>query len=131
MSEFTPPAAGDYLAQVSFDTEQIPVGEVRSGMMSTRAHRRQLVPNDTVAVVEPRDRFGAGKKFVDGSAPQSHVANIRDVRSLVLHPASTTHSHSTPNERSIFRAVFGLVCLAVGIQDIDADPRAGFAAAAS
>jgi O-acetylhomoserine (thiol)-lyase len=34
----------------------------------------------------------AGKRFVDGLELHSHVANVGDVRSLVIHPASTTHS---------------------------------------
>jgi O-acetylhomoserine (thiol)-lyase len=41
----------------------------------------------------------AGKKFVEGLELHSHVANIGDVRSLVIHPASTTHSQLTPQEQ--------------------------------
>ena len=41
----------------------------------------------------------AGKRFVDALELHSHVANIGDVRSLVIHPASTTHSQLTPDEQ--------------------------------
>ena len=42
----------------------------------------------------------AGKKFVEGLELHSHVANIGDVRSLVIHPASTTHSQLTEEEQA-------------------------------
>jgi O-acetylhomoserine (thiol)-lyase len=62
----------------------------------------------------------------------SHVANIGDVRSLVIHPASTTHSQLTPEEQASTGVFPGLVRLSVGlesIEDILADLDAGFAAA--
>ncbi|MGA0324254.1 MAG: O-acetylhomoserine aminocarboxypropyltransferase/cysteine synthase family protein, partial [Ilumatobacteraceae bacterium] len=74
----------------------------------------------------------AGKKFVEGLELHSHVANIGDVRSLVIHPASTTHSQLTPEEQSASSVTPGLVRLSVGlenIEDILDDLRAGFAAA--
>ncbi|WP_406270678.1 PLP-dependent transferase [Nocardia sp. NBC_00881] len=131
MSDFTAPATGNYLAQVPFGTEQIQLGQVRSGMTSARPHTQRLVPNGTVAAFAPRGGVGAGKKFVDGSAPQSLVANIGDVRSLVMDPASRTHSHLAPDERSASGAIHRLVRPTVGIRDSDTDPRAGFAAAAA
>ena len=63
----------------------------------------------------------------------SHVANIGDVRSLVIHPASTTHSQLTPEEQALSAVTPGLVRLSVGlesIEDIIADLEKGFAAAA-
>ena len=62
----------------------------------------------------------------------SHVANIGDVRSLVIHPASTTHQQLTPQEQLTTGVTPGLVRLAVGIEGIDdilADLERGFAAA--
>ena len=41
----------------------------------------------------------AGRAFVEALQLHSHVANIGDVRSLVIHPASTTHSQLTPEEQ--------------------------------
>lgn len=74
----------------------------------------------------------AGKKFVEGLVLHSHVANIGDVRSLVIHPASTTHSQLTPEEQLAGGVTPGLVRLAVGLEglsDIFADLEVGFAAA--
>jgi O-acetylhomoserine (thiol)-lyase len=74
----------------------------------------------------------AGKKFVEGLELHSHVANIGDVRSLVIHPASTTHSQLTPEEQAETGVYPGLVRLSVGIEHIDdiiADLEKGFAAA--
>ena len=76
----------------------------------------------------------AGKKFVNALTLHSHVANIGDVRSLVIHPASTTHSQLTPEEQLAAGVTPGLVRLAVGIEGIDdilADLETGLAAAAS
>ena len=74
----------------------------------------------------------AGQKFVAGLKLHSRVAYIGDVRSLVIHPASTTHSQLTPEEQKSTGVFPGLVRLSVGletIEDILADLEAGFAAA--
>lgn len=74
----------------------------------------------------------AGRRFVDGTELHSHVANIGDVRSLVIHPASTTHSQGSDEDRRGAGVTPGLVRLAVGIEGIDdilADLEKGFAAA--
>ena len=74
----------------------------------------------------------AGKKFVEGLELHSHVANIGDVRSLVIHPASTTHSQLTPEQQLAAGVTPGLVRLAVGLEALDdilADLDAGFRSA--
>ena len=74
----------------------------------------------------------AGEKFVAGLSLHSHVANIGDVRSLVIQPSSTTHSQLTADEQKSAGVDPGMVRLSVGlesIQDILADLDAGFAAA--
>ncbi len=66
------------------------------------------------------------------STLHSHVANIGDVRSLVIHPASTTHSQLTPEEQAASDVTPGLVRLSVGLESIDdiiADLEQAFAAA--
>ncbi len=76
----------------------------------------------------------AGRRFVEALELHSHVANIGDVRSLVIHPASTTHSQLTEEEQRATGVTPGLVRLAVGIEnisDILADLEAGFRAAKS
>ena len=74
----------------------------------------------------------AGRKFVEALELHSHVANIGDVRSLAIHPATTTHSQLTPDEQASTGVEPGLVRLSVGIEsveDIIADLDKGFAAA--
>jgi O-acetylhomoserine (thiol)-lyase len=97
---------------------------------------RKYAPAGTGAVVafEIKGGIEAGKKFVDALELHSHVANIGDVRSLVIHPASTTHSQLSDEERASAGVTPGLVRLAVGIEgieDILADLDAGFRAAKS
>lgn len=74
----------------------------------------------------------AGQRFVEALELHSHVANIGDVRSLVIHPASTTHSQLTPQEQLTGGVTPGLVRLSVGLEgiaDILADLETGFRAA--
>jgi O-acetylhomoserine (thiol)-lyase len=74
----------------------------------------------------------AGKRFVDGVELFSHLANIGDVRSLIIHPASTTHSQLTPDQQATAGVTPGLVRLSVGLEhtdDLIADLETGFRAA--
>ncbi len=74
----------------------------------------------------------AGQRFVGALELHSHVANIGDVRSLVIHPASTTHSQLSDEEQVATGVHPGLVRLSVGLESIDdiiADLDAGFRAA--
>lgn len=76
----------------------------------------------------------AGKRFVEALELFSHLANIGDTRSLVIHPASTTHSQLTEEEQAHSGVQAGLVRLSVGLEDISdilADLERGFAAAAN
>ena len=85
-----------------------------------------------VLAFEIQGGLAAGKKFVEGLTLHSHVANIGDVRSLAIHPASTTHSQGGDEDRLSAGVTPGLVRLAVGIEHIDdiiADLDQGFTAA--
>ncbi len=76
----------------------------------------------------------AGVKFVEALQLHSHLANIGDVRSLVIHPASTTHSQLTESEQLTTGVNPGLIRLSVGlenVEDIIDDLEQGFAAARS
>ena len=87
----------------------------------------------SVLAFEIRGGQEAGKKFVEGLTLHSHVANIGDARSLVIQPASTTHSQLTPEEQAASDVTPGLIRLSVGLESIDdilADLDQGFAAAA-
>ena len=74
----------------------------------------------------------AGRNFVEGLKLFSHVANIGDVRSLVIHPASTTHSQLNSEEQIKAGIMPGMVRVSIGlenIEDIKNDIKLGFAAA--
>lgn len=60
----------------------------------------------------------AARAFVSSLRLHSHVANIGDVRSLAIHPASTTHGQLTPAEQAAAGVTPGLVRLSVGIEDL-------------
>ncbi len=97
---------------------------------------KRLAPKGVGAVLsfELAGGIEAGKAFVNALRLHSHVANIGDVRSLVIHPASTTHQQLTPEEQLATGVTPGLVRLAVGLEGIDdilADLERGFAGSAS
>ena len=62
--------------------------------------------------------YEAGKKFIDALELFSLVANIGDAKSLVIHPASTTHQQLTAEEQKTTGVTPELVRLSVGIEDI-------------
>ena len=62
--------------------------------------------------------YEAGKAFVENVELFSHLANIGDTRSLVIHPASTTHSQLTPDQRHLAGAGDDVVRLSVGIEAV-------------
>lgn len=61
----------------------------------------------------------AGKTFIDALKLLSHVANIGDAKSLVIHPASTTHQQLTPEQRVAAGATDDYIRLSIGLEDID------------
>ncbi|MFZ0408373.1 MAG: PLP-dependent transferase, partial [Cyanobium sp.] len=94
---------------------------------------RKYAPLGTSGILafEIQGGVEAGKTFVEALKLHSHVANIGDVRSLVIHPASTTHSQLSPEEQLASGVTPGLVRLSVGLenlQDILTDLELGFGA---
>ena len=92
---------------------------------------KKYAPKGSGAVLsfELKGGIEAGKKFVESLKLFSHVANIGDVRSLVIHPATTTHSQLSPEEQLTAGVTPGLVRLSLGlenIEDIKADLEDGF-----
>ena len=92
---------------------------------------KKYAPKGAGAIVSFEIKGGveAGAKFVESLGLFSHVANIGDVRSLVIHPASTTHSQLTPEQQLTTGVTPGLVRLSVGLESVDdliADLKAGF-----
>ncbi|MDR9396733.1 bifunctional o-acetylhomoserine/o-acetylserine sulfhydrylase [Pontimonas sp.] len=98
-------------------------------------HAQRYAPKGVGAVLsfEIKGGVDAGRALVDSVELHSHVANIGDVRSLIIHPASTTHSQLTPEQQLTAGVTPGLVRLSVGLEHVDdiiADLEAGFQAAA-
>ena len=105
------------------------------GLTSSKWHDRakELLPKGSGAVLS----FGlaggaeAGQKFIDSLGLFSHLANVGDVRSLAIHPATTTHSQLTVEEQAATGVSPDMVRLSVGIEsiaDILADLDAGLRA---
>ena len=107
------------------------------GLESSPWHERQqrYLPKGAGAIIAFGIAGGAeaGRRFIEGLELFSHLANVGDVRSLAIHPASTTHSQLTEAEQLTHRrharsgpAVRGA---SRSIDDILADLDAGFRAA--
>ncbi|TFC02118.1 bifunctional o-acetylhomoserine/o-acetylserine sulfhydrylase [Cryobacterium mannosilyticum] len=98
------------------------------------AAANKYAPQGVGAVLsfELKGGVDAGRALVDNLELFSHLANIGDVRSLVIHPASTTHAQLTPEQQLTAGVTPGLVRLSVGIEniaDLKADLELGLAAA--
>jgi O-acetylhomoserine (thiol)-lyase len=111
---------------------------VPAGLKSSPWNKRaqKYLPNGQGAIIafELKGGIEAGKNFIDSLELFSHLANVGDVRSLAIHPASTTHSQLTVDEQTTTGVTPGLVRLSVGIETIDdilADLDAGLRAAKS
>jgi O-acetylhomoserine (thiol)-lyase len=63
--------------------------------------------------------YDAGKKFIDSLKIFSHLANVGDVRSLVIHPASTTHQQLSVEDQAAAGVTPDLVRLSIGIEDLE------------
>jgi O-acetylhomoserine (thiol)-lyase len=61
----------------------------------------------------------AGKKFVDSLQLFSHLANVGDAKSLVIHPASTTHSQLSEEQQKAGGLTPDLVRLSIGLEHVD------------
>ncbi|HWQ20186.1 MAG TPA: O-acetylhomoserine aminocarboxypropyltransferase/cysteine synthase family protein, partial [Methanotrichaceae archaeon] len=61
----------------------------------------------------------AGKKFIESVKLFSHLANIGDSKSLVIHPASTTHQQLTPEEQAATGVTPDFIRLSIGIEDVE------------
>ncbi|PZQ92122.1 MAG: bifunctional o-acetylhomoserine/o-acetylserine sulfhydrylase [Leifsonia xyli] len=98
------------------------------------AAANKYAPQGVGAVLsfELKGGVDAGRALVENVSLFSHLANIGDVRSLIIHPASTTHSQLTPEQQLTTGVTPGLVRLSVGLEHVDdltADLQAGFDAA--
>ncbi|HEV7980606.1 O-acetylhomoserine aminocarboxypropyltransferase/cysteine synthase family protein [Amycolatopsis sp.] len=80
---------------------------------------KQYLPNGVGAVLAfELPSLDAGRRFVDGVTLFSHLANIGDVRSLVIHPASTTHAQLDEAQQRASGVTPGLIRLSVGLEGV-------------
>ena len=61
----------------------------------------------------------AGKKFIESVQLLSHLANIGDAKSLVIHPASTTHSQLTKEEQAVTGVTEDFIRLSIGLENAE------------
>ena len=114
------------------EVEKVNYASLDSNAYNKLAKKYTPLGSGAVLSFEIKGGIEAGKKFVEALELHSHVANIGDVRSLVIHPASTTHSQLSPQEQLAGGVTPGLIRLAVGIENINdilADIEIGFKAA--
>ena len=116
------------------DVEKVNYASLPSSRWHTLANKYAPKGSGAVVSFELKGGIEAGKRFVESLKLFSHVANIGDVRSLVIHPATTTHSQLSAQEQLDAGVTPGLVRLSLGLEnivDIKADLESGFAAAKS
>lgn len=114
------------------DVERVAYASLPGNPWQARAEKYAPRGSGSVLAFEIAGGLEAGKRFVEALELHSHVANIGDVRSLVIHPASTTHSQLSAAEQQASGVSPGLVRLSVGLEHVDdilADLEAGFRAA--
>ena len=63
--------------------------------------------------------YEAGKRCIDSVKMISHLANIGDARSLIIHPASTTHQQLSPEDRISTGVTDDFIRLSVGIENVE------------
>jgi O-acetylhomoserine (thiol)-lyase len=92
------------------------------GLESSQWHERakKYLPDGHGALITfgIKGGYEAGKKFIDSLEMFSLVANIGDAKSLVIHPASTTHQQLSDDEQRAAGVTPELVRLSIGIEDI-------------
>ncbi|MDP5231922.1 MAG: aminotransferase class I/II-fold pyridoxal phosphate-dependent enzyme [Cellulophaga sp.] len=81
--------------------------------------KKQMKAGGTVVAFEVKGGVEAGRKFFDAIQLLSLSANLGDSRSIVTHPASTTHSKLSVQEREAVNITDGLVRVSVGLEHID------------
>ena len=107
-----------------------------AGLTSSPWHARQerYLPRGAGAILAFGIKGGAdaGRRFIEGLEIFSHLANIGDVRSLAIHPASTTHAQLSEEDQRSTGVTPDLIRLSIGLETIDdilSDLEAGFRAA--
>ncbi len=116
------------------DVDWVAYPGLESSKWNTRA--QEYLPNGQGAIIafEVAGGVEAGTRFINSLELISHLANVGDVRTLAIHPASTTHQQLTPEEQATTGVTPGLIRLSIGLEslaDIISDIETGFRAAKS
>ncbi|MBR6458624.1 MAG: aminotransferase class I/II-fold pyridoxal phosphate-dependent enzyme [Actinomycetaceae bacterium] len=109
----------EFLAEQSDVVEKVTYSGLPSSPYYERAQKYAPKGAGSVFAFDLRGGREAGETFVDALELFSNLANIGDVRSLVIHPASTTHSQLTDEEIAASGISAGTVRLSIGIEDAD------------
>jgi O-acetylhomoserine (thiol)-lyase len=82
---------------------------------------KKYLPNGCGAILGFGIKGGleAGRKFIDSVELLSHLANIGDAKSLVIHPASTTHQQLTPEQQATSGVTADYIRLSVGLENVN------------
>jgi O-acetylhomoserine (thiol)-lyase len=93
------------------------------GLTSHRDHNRakEYLPKGQGAILgfEIKSGLEAGEKFINSVKLASHLANIGDAKTLVIHPASTTHQQLSPEQQTAAGVSPGMIRVSVGIEDVE------------
>lgn len=81
--------------------------------------RKQMSQGGAIVVLVVKGGIERGRRFLDAIKLCSHTPNLGDTRSIVTHPASTTHSKLSVQERAAVGISDGLVRVSVGLEHID------------
>ena len=94
----------------------------------SHANAKKYFRKDTYGAVlsfGPKGGFEASKKFINSVKLASHLANVGDAKTLVIHPGSTTHQQLSPEAQAAAGVLPEMVRVSVGYEDI-ADILADF-----
>ncbi len=80
--------------------------------------KRQMKLGGGLVSFEVKGGLDQGRKFLNALKMISHTPNLGDTRTIAIHPASTTHSKLTDEERALVGITPGLIRIAVGLEDI-------------
>lgn len=80
--------------------------------------KKQMKSGGGLVTFEIKGGLDQGRKFLNSLSMISHTPNLGDTRTIAIHPASTTHSKLTENERAAVGITPGLIRIAVGLEDV-------------
>jgi O-succinylhomoserine sulfhydrylase len=111
------------LALAKFLEEQPQVSKVKYPFLPSHPQhalaKKQMKQGGGIVTFELKGGLEQGRKFLNSVKMISHTPNLGDVRTIVIHPASTTHSKLTEEERLAVGITSGLVRIAVGLENIE------------